>query len=437
MPPKLDDWWSTHEQETHTSIAAFGIVPWGRKVIGRLVLAEPITACDYIRTPDNLPHIPIMVVMRGECPFYLKAHYAQLAGARMVIVVDNQYEEVEAKLMVDSAGQGEAIRIPSVLLTKQAGDKLIDSLRSKDKAVNNIKVVYDFTIPKSEKVNYNIWLSSGNAQSYRFIRDYRQYEMKLDYTSSMNIHFSHFSDNTASSNYNADNCICGGKYCAADPDGDLPNTGKDVLMEDLRQLCLIRTYQKEIWWQYATHYEESCIFGNDMKDCSQKIMEQIYVDPADVERCVQYSFDNSDLSKCTSNMLFDQERVAMTSDGVFIVPSVVINGFQYRGNLIPAHGVFEAICESFNKMPEVCIGQLDQAFDESVYYEPPTKRHMPVVGTALIFLAVFSFFVFCCYRRYLKREMYKQMVRDVNIAVSQYIAFKDEDEKDEKETEAH
>ncbi len=34
----------------------------------------------------------------------MKAHYAQLAGARMLLIVDNQYEDVERRVMVAPGG---------------------------------------------------------------------------------------------------------------------------------------------------------------------------------------------------------------------------------------------------------------------------------------------------------------------------------------------
>ena len=47
-----------------------------------------------------------MIALRGNCPFVVKAHYAQLAGAKMLIVVDTEYDAVESHLMVDFMGQG-------------------------------------------------------------------------------------------------------------------------------------------------------------------------------------------------------------------------------------------------------------------------------------------------------------------------------------------
>ncbi len=47
-----------------------------------------------------------MVAKRGNCKFVEKAHFAQLAGAEMLIIVDTQYEEVELRLMIDDGVLG-------------------------------------------------------------------------------------------------------------------------------------------------------------------------------------------------------------------------------------------------------------------------------------------------------------------------------------------
>jgi hypothetical protein len=96
--------------------------------------------------------------------------------------------------------------------------------------------------------------------------------------------------------------------------------------------------------------------------------------------------------------------------------------------MVPPTGVFEAICNSFVSMPAPC----------KEYFHIPTpitptikkERHVWVVVTAVIFLALFAVIVFVCYRKYLRRELRKQMLQDVNMAVAQYIQFKDAEEKD-------
>jgi len=428
-PPKLKKWWDTNTDVTKSSIAAFGYIPWGRKILGRLQLAEPLDACDYIKQNDaDYLQQPILVALRGNCPFVTKAHYAQLAGAKMLIVVDDNYEQVEAHLMVDVMGQGESVKIPAVLMTKQGGDRLIDSLRSTDREINSISATFDFPLKKSNKVEYHVWLSSATAQSFKFLRDWQAYEQKIHEHATMVPHYAHFNAVGQESELkNSNDCICGGKYCAPDPDDNRDNTGADVLQEDLRQRCIYKLYNQQTWWKYVTQYDDYCLTGGRMQDCGANILNSMKVSVDAVNKCVQDSFDTRDIKTCRSNRFLDEEEKAMDKDGVFLFPSVIINGFAYRGNLVPSLGVFEAICETFKDMPKVCRITLREPAP------PPTNA--PILISALVFLVFFALFVFCCYRRYLKREMYKQMVRDVNIAVSQYIAFRETDTNDEQKGE--
>lgn len=55
-----------------------------------------------------------------------------------------------------------------------------------------------------------------------------------------------------------DNCISGGRYCAPDPDDRGPLTGRDILLEDLRQICIYKKYTKgdtySTWTDYIINY---------------------------------------------------------------------------------------------------------------------------------------------------------------------------------------
>jgi PA domain len=93
--------------ETHVSLAAFGSNPWGRTIFASIELANPLDACNYIKEDDSeFKKVHIMVAKRGSCKFVQKAHYAQLAGAEMLIIVDNIDEDVDTRLMIDDGVLG-------------------------------------------------------------------------------------------------------------------------------------------------------------------------------------------------------------------------------------------------------------------------------------------------------------------------------------------
>jgi len=82
-----------------------------------MMLADPIEACDYIKqeASEYASH-PIIVAKRGTCTFVQKAHYAQLAGASMLLIVDDKLEDVKLHLMIDKSGLGKLLFVDRKLM---------------------------------------------------------------------------------------------------------------------------------------------------------------------------------------------------------------------------------------------------------------------------------------------------------------------------------
>jgi len=54
-------------------------------------------------------------------------------------------------------------------------------------------------------------------------------------------------------------CLSGGRYCLKDPDGDnKKGSGRDILLEVLRQLCLFQLFP-ERWWDYMALVDITCV----------------------------------------------------------------------------------------------------------------------------------------------------------------------------------
>ena len=70
---------------------------------------------------------PFILADRGECSFVTKVRNMEHAGAGLAIVVDNSNKKIDEVVMSDD-GTGVGIRIPSVLISKQDGEKIIDYL---------------------------------------------------------------------------------------------------------------------------------------------------------------------------------------------------------------------------------------------------------------------------------------------------------------------
>lgn len=79
---------------------------------------------------NGLP--PFILADRGGCSFVTKVRNIEDAGAAIAIVIDSSDEPIEDVVMSDD-GTGAGIRIPSMLISKTDGQKLINFIKTASK----------------------------------------------------------------------------------------------------------------------------------------------------------------------------------------------------------------------------------------------------------------------------------------------------------------
>lgn len=92
----------------------------GQTYDGPLWLASPIEGCSKLQGPLNVYKDKMVLIHRGSCEFCVKAKMAQDAGARAVIVANN--DESLIRMTVGSCGQG--VTIPSIMTQNSTGTLL-------------------------------------------------------------------------------------------------------------------------------------------------------------------------------------------------------------------------------------------------------------------------------------------------------------------------
>ena len=91
-------------------------------------------------------------------------------------------------------------------------------------------------------------------------------------------------------------CINNGRYCCPDPDDDFEAgySGRDVVIENLRTLCVFRvanaTGAPWKWWDYVVDFEEKCTmeagtYGDE--NCATAILSDMGLDIEDWRACVE------------------------------------------------------------------------------------------------------------------------------------------------------
>jgi hypothetical protein len=135
--------------------------------------------------PDTDPS-PIVLVERGGCSFVNKVRNIEHAGGRLAIVVDEKDENIENVIMVDD-GNGNGIRIPSMLISKHDGNEIKKFVLEKGRHVS-LMATFEMDKPDN-RVEYDFWYTSSDDRALDFIRDFRTNHLQFGNDVLMTPHF--------------------------------------------------------------------------------------------------------------------------------------------------------------------------------------------------------------------------------------------------------
>eukprot|EP00457_Paulinella_chromatophora_P002326 gb/GEZN01002330.1/.p1 GENE.gb/GEZN01002330.1/~~gb/GEZN01002330.1/.p1 ORF type:complete len:776 (+),score=60.83 gb/GEZN01002330.1/:50-2377(+) len=349
--------------------ALFGNPPYGRTITAQIYYyhregdQDGCFRMDTHTDPDwPAPGAPLILILdRGDCTFVTKVRNAQIAGAQAVIIIDN-VAETQEPFMADD-GTGFDIHIPSVLIALHDGQKLKASLD-----ISPVTISMTWNIPAPDAVvEWTYWTSSNDPASTDLKAVFSDAVMKLDVSSTFTAHYYILNGST----YGCHNtgqcgsqCINNGLYCAIDPDNSIDRgvSGAQVIEENLRQICIYRTVNttKEYykWWDYVSTFQTDCAYEQDLwsKTCSDQVLLKVEIDAAQVHACVTRSQTGGD-----TNTVLDEEVQKLSDEGIFFLPTIIINGVQYRGTLacqtpldVVHCGVLEAICSGYASGTQPC-----------------------------------------------------------------------------------
>lgn len=85
------------------------------------------------------------------------------------------------------------------------------------------------------------FITSIDPHSYDFLTQFYPFAKKLNEKIKFQPYFiEYYCVECKKLNFtvNNDQCISGGRYCQYDPDNKGPLLGRDIVMEDLRQICI-------------------------------------------------------------------------------------------------------------------------------------------------------------------------------------------------------
>ncbi|KAI4311794.1 hypothetical protein MLD38_036660 [Melastoma candidum] len=364
------------------AIGNFGVPQYGGSMLGSLVYpgkdsfgCEPFDGDKPFKSKSF--HPKILLLDRGGCYFALKVWNGQQAGAAAVIVADNVDEPLITMDSPDEStdvdGYIEKIEVPSALIDHSLGESLKQALQKGDEVL--IKLDWRESIPyPDDRVEYELWISSNDECGIRcddqmdFVNNFRGHAQVLEkggYTQFTPHYITWYCPEAFKlSNQCKSQCINRGRYCAPDPEQDfgVGYDGKDVVFENLRQLCVHRVANESnrswVWWDYVTDFQIRCSMKEKKysKDCAEGVIKSLDLPLDKIKQCM------GDPEADVENPLLKAEQELQVGRGsrgdVTILPTLVINNVQYRGKL-ERTGVLKAICAGFKETtdPPVCLSQ--------------------------------------------------------------------------------
>eukprot|EP00252_Welwitschia_mirabilis_P018792 TRINITY_DN41_c0_g1_i1.p1 TRINITY_DN41_c0_g1~~TRINITY_DN41_c0_g1_i1.p1 ORF type:complete len:630 (+),score=114.76 TRINITY_DN41_c0_g1_i1:150-2039(+) len=365
-----------------SAIGNFGVPSYGGSLIGRVVYpsTKGQTGCQSFKdlgvSFKNSGNLPLIIMVdRGDCYFALKVWNAQNAGAAAALVADDRNENL---ITMDSPEEDrqartyiDKISIPSALIEKSFGDELKAALEKGDEVT--IKLDWTESMPHpDERVEYEFWTNSNDEcgprcdEQTRFVRNFKGNAQILEKS-----RFTQFTPHYITwycpqafilTKQCKSQCINNGRYCAPDPDMDINQgyEGKDVVIENLRQLCVFRVADESnrpwIWWDYVTDFHIRCPMKENKynEDCAVEVIKSLGLPLDKVKKCM------GDPRADTENPVLKGEQDAQIGrngrSDVTMLPTIVINNVQYRGKLEKG-AVLKAICAGFKETtePAICL----------------------------------------------------------------------------------
>jgi len=350
-----------------------------------------------------------------------KVRIAAKKGARAVVVVDREKStltsaDIQRIIMADD-GSGNDLRIPSLLISKFDGQKLIDAAKA-----GELIIELNWNIPHGTDVIVDFWMSSGSQEASEFLQRFKDSAKTLKHHLQFVPHYHIFSLPEASNPGHL--CMDGGtEFCAPDPDGTGPVTGEDVANEDLCQLCIwsltarmapgsdkSATYSQQ-FWDYVVRFADECPSRSGSGDailgeaCSRRVMATVGVSPEDVSKCAR------------------ENRIQILRDQIKYVAwsplALRINGWRYSGPLDP-ETVLKAVCSGYEKPPLEC-SELLSGFAAQSRWSPGEISLSTFLWTTMAMMGcMMAMFFF--YRRHMTKSVRTVLREEVMLEVQTQMA---------------
>ena len=192
----------------------------------------------------------------------------------------------------------------------------------------------------------------------------------------------------------AKNCVSSGAYCAFDPSHASSATGKDVVLESLRQKCVYKSSISN-YFAYMKGFYTKC-FDSFSESCSKSVAEKNWIDWIQIKDCVNKSFLGPDKNMLNNdNEILSVEKDKMKKLGTNNFPNIYINNILYKGSLSKLD-ILLSICSTLHDDVYECRNIDMVPYDDVGFWQL-------VLIQAIVFITGTVFLALVC-RRIAKRQ---------------------------------
>jgi len=396
---------------------------------------------------------PILVFTHKGCLFEQKAKNAELAGAKMVMILNNEDHKLNHQY---HKAYTYPVSIETMVIAKKDADVILDylkktSLDSKE-GFYPAEITYTFEenrfvyFPvKTEKVTIDYWIATSDidGNSYAYLKEIANTLPKFKDRVEFNLHYMLWEDEFSKEEISSPRCLSGAHYCDPEPMDGRSVSGKESVLESLRQICLSKQTTQDIFLNYVQRFADSCLSLENRKIDVDQCREEVYRECdiyentiEEVNACMRNSFEgdfesSAKLEDLTlDNNLLRNELQLQRKLKITHYPSLYANNGIFIDSQIIPRTVHDFICNRFkeNTAPEICArtpainaNRPNRSKEPSQVNESNLKAYIfVVIISSIIMLALVL-----CVRGIAKKQVMTQMDKEISDFVSVYTKIKE------------
>ena len=227
----------------------FGHITYGQTLIGRVFSPDgvnldgclPFEDAQFsgIVTKEDVRN-QFIIVNRGNCSNPMKVKNIEEYGASVALIVEDREGDLEDEVMIDHYGSGQSVKIPSFLVGKEQGHKIMNSVTKGEVVMMNASLAIH---NKNNEVEIGLLYGSSldlHAANLRAFSDIAYQSAKTRYKGLLKLRIHTFSCEGCPEEIKTENCVSHGKYCAFFPKDS--NIEQDRIFDDEKNGDQTATY---------------------------------------------------------------------------------------------------------------------------------------------------------------------------------------------------